>query len=45
MLKTELHIDLSIEFIGEPNIQESSEKIVFFQTLYSRVLELAKNKQ
>lgn len=43
MLKTELEVIA----IGEPNIAAltDSERRLFFETLYARVLELAKEKK
>ena len=43
MLKTELEVIA----IGEPNITAltDSERRLFFETLYARVLELAKEKK
>ena len=43
MLKTELEVIA----IGEPNISalQESERRLFFETLYARVLELAKEKK
>ena len=43
MLKTELEVVT----IGEPNIAalQESERRLFFETLYARVLELAKEKK
>ena len=43
MLKTELEV----VDIGEPNIAalQESERRLFFETLYARVLELAKEKK
>ena len=43
MLKTELEVIA----IGEPNLSAltESERRLFFETLYARVLELAKEKE